>query len=177
LVRAWKETSWPKRAVLIALPFAAYFGLFYEPAPLPNAAAPHRQPRARTAAAPVTTATAPVAAATAAPATASAQAPPPGAPAATAATAAPASEPAAAVTAASAETTPNAETAATRREKVPATHDKSAEASAERDALNAAFEGKLAEAADRYEQLASGADAQEFSLAARFTRAQAVRKP
>jgi hypothetical protein len=177
LVKAWRETSWPKRAVLIALPFAAYFGLFFEPAPSPNATMPHERPRPNTVAPPGAAATAPEVAATTASPMDSAQAPPPAvATATTAPTAASASGPAVAA-AAPVEPPPSAETAAPKQEKVPAGPREDAQSPAERDALNAAFEGKLAEAAELYRQLASGADAQKFSLAARFTRAQAVRKP
>jgi hypothetical protein len=182
LVKVWKEMSWPKRAVLLALPFAAYFGLFYEPASEPDAATPQPQPStaaaANAATAPSAEATSPAAAATAATAapTAATAAAAAATAAAAAATAASASEPAAA-TAAPAESPPAKEMAAAQKKQVSAGRDEDAGSPAEREALNAAFEGRLADAADRYQQLASGADAQKFSLAARFSRAQDVRKP
>ena len=51
------------------------------------------------------------------------------------------------------------------------------ESTDQRDALNAAFEGNLPEAASRYDQLAKSSGAPVFSLAARLAREQAVRKP
>jgi hypothetical protein len=46
-----------------------------------------------------------------------------------------------------------------------------------RDAINAAFEGRLSEAARRYDGLFKNSNAQVYTLAARFAREQAVRKP
>jgi hypothetical protein len=51
------------------------------------------------------------------------------------------------------------------------------ESTDQRDALNAAFEGNLPEAASRYDQLAKSSGAPVFSLAARLARDHAVRKP
>jgi hypothetical protein len=46
-----------------------------------------------------------------------------------------------------------------------------------RDALNAAFEGRLEEALTHYEALATGPNAQVYSNAARLIRERAFRKP
>ena len=44
-------------------------------------------------------------------------------------------------------------------------------------ALDAAFEGRLAEASEHYSALAKGGNAREFALAARFLSEGAVRRP
>jgi hypothetical protein len=46
-----------------------------------------------------------------------------------------------------------------------------------RDALNAAFEGRMEEAAQRYDKLATGPDGEAYRVSARLIRARAVRKP
>jgi hypothetical protein len=50
-------------------------------------------------------------------------------------------------------------------------------ANRQRDALNAAFEGRLEEALAHYEALATGPDAHVYSTAARLIRERAFRKP
>lgn len=177
LVKAWREASWPKRAVVILLPITAYFGVFYEPAP--EAATPKPR-RARVSApnASVAAQTGSVASAQsptmAAPAATLAAAPT--SPAAAAAAAAPGAT-GAAVTVASAETASTTKGTPSKESQSGSTRNKDEKSSEERQALNAAFEGRLPEAADRYQQLASGTSAPKFSLAARFAREQAVRKP
>jgi hypothetical protein len=46
-----------------------------------------------------------------------------------------------------------------------------------RDALNAAFEGRLEEAAERYDKLSTGPDGDAYRVSARLIRARAIRKP
>jgi hypothetical protein len=44
-------------------------------------------------------------------------------------------------------------------------------------ALNAAFEGRLSEALERYEKLATGPDGETYRVSARLIRERAIRKP
>jgi hypothetical protein len=50
-------------------------------------------------------------------------------------------------------------------------------AGAERDAINAAFEGRNAEAARLYERLSNAQEGRVFAVAARLVRANIVLKP
>jgi hypothetical protein len=50
-------------------------------------------------------------------------------------------------------------------------------AAAERDAINAAFEGRNAEAARLYERLSSASEGKVFALAAHLVRENTVVKP
>jgi hypothetical protein len=43
--------------------------------------------------------------------------------------------------------------------------------------LNAAFEGRLSDAAERYERLAAGPDGEAYRVSARLIRERAIRKP
>jgi beta-mannosidase len=101
---------------------------------------------------------------------------PPDSPAPAASIAPAAEEPAAANTLAAEEPAAAAPPASERGGSA-TTNSPDPESTDQRDALNAAFEGNLLVAASRYDQLAKSSGAPVFSLAARLTRDQAVRKP
>jgi hypothetical protein len=140
ILTAWTRTSWPKRATIILLPFAGYFGVLWQPAQLAKAPPAKRTESAKLTRAIVEPKPAPV----------------------------PDSDPPevrvvpADAATATATATPPADAAPAR---------------AQRDALMAAFEGDLEDAARLYDRLAIGPDERVYSLAARFSRERAVRKP
>jgi hypothetical protein len=174
---AWNKTSWPMRVALCLLPVAAYFGLIWEPDSPPKrgpalvrarasiSAETNRAPSPRQV-------TSPVAQNSAAGSLATAELAPP---VAALASTPEASAPALVGIAAAASSSP----AEPRAGVSPASSSqaRSEDTPDQRLALNAAFEGKLQEAATRYAQLAGGPNGHVFALAARFSREQAVRKP
>jgi hypothetical protein len=158
-----QKPSWVMLVTLILLPFAGYFAIFWEPS---ADAPPPPQVSATT-----PTASSPVAARTEAPSATAPSAT--GGPAASAsavrvATAAPAS---ASGEGAASSRAPPAGASSVAVVTVPTN------ANRQRDALNAAFEGRLNEALAHYEALATGPDAQVYSTAARLIRERAFRKP
>jgi hypothetical protein len=167
-----QKTSWVMRVVMVLLPIAGYFAIFWEPPADAPAPADDSSASTDTSASPTASATARASAsapapelASAAPAsTPSANVAPPGASGAPLARSAstPVVAPAAPASAAAASAPTNALPPSTRQA---------------RDALTAAFEGKLEEAVQRYEKLAAGPDGETYRVTARLIRERAVRKP
>ena len=160
LKKIWRDTSWVMKLTLVLLPFAGYFGLFWEPTE-EEALSPVARAPVALEAQPVVTASGgvplakPVASTT----------------------------PSAPVTLASVEAPDEPTPALADSSSSPSTV-RSAEAgppptlgAQPREALRLAFEGRLSEAARRYERLSEVSDQRLFSLAARLAREQAVRKP
>jgi hypothetical protein len=181
-----EKSSWVMRVTLVLLPFAGYFAVFWEPggdappAPqvsvvTPTASTPAATgPATPSVSAPVP-ATRPADSALASPTASGSTAP---AASGAAPTASSSATPATSVVA-SARTSPNG---ATPSEVPSATISVAGAAlpinvNRPRDALNAAFEGKLEEAVAHYDALATGPNAQVYSTAARLIRERAFRKP
>jgi len=169
-----QKTSWVMRVVMVLLPIAGYFAIFWEPsvdAPAPSedssaSTETSSSPTPSAAARASASARVPELASAAPSATPSANVAPPDSSGALVAPSgsAPVVAPAAPAPAASAAASPaaNALPLSTRQA---------------RDALNAAFEGKLEEAVQRYEKLAAGPDGETYRMSARLVRERAVRKP
>jgi hypothetical protein len=163
LAASWREASLPKKLTLVLLPFAlvGFVLMLDEPEP---------EPARITKAASATPSASAVAASADLAARASGSPPSPVLSVARPSASAPSPAAAAASVAASVVEvgSPSTSSSAAPRPLY---------AAAERDALNAAFEGRNAEAARLYERLSSASEGKVFALAARLVRENIVLKP
>jgi hypothetical protein len=182
-----ERTSWTMRLVLVLLPVAGYFAIFWEPpAPAP---APSEDASAATEATSSPTGSAASAPSANAPARAPVSAAVPSGLASVAGAApsssgpvvvplssgeavAPSPAPPLAKAARPDRTVPGAQTSASGTGGAPPLSPRLAQ-----QALNAAFEGRLSEALERYEKLAAGPDGETYRVSARLIRERAIRKP
>jgi hypothetical protein len=182
-----QKTSWVMRLVMLLLPVAGYFAIFWEPPASAPAPAEDESAEAKSTATSTTAARPP--ASVRVPATASASV---GSAAAPATLAAPSSSgPLVLPASASPIVAPAPSASPAKAERPgPATPTPGASAPASpsasasplptrlaQQALNAAFEGRLSEAAERYERLAAGPDGEAYRASARLIRERAIRKP
>jgi hypothetical protein len=167
------KTSWVMRVVLMLLPIAGYFAIFWEP-PVEAPAPPEVQSTSTEASSTSTGSARAPSASAQVPERASAEVPtvvPPPSAAASASNAVPLPASSAPVVApAAASAAPAATSAAPAGIALPTSRQA-------RDALNAAFEGNLEDAAQRYEKLAAGPDGETYRVSARLIRERALRKP
>jgi hypothetical protein len=175
---AKEKTSWVMRVVLILLPFAGYFAIFWEPPASEGSAEDTSAVVGASADAPsATTASAgskggaAASAGTPAPdvSVAASASPTPAAPSSSAPSVAILAE------AASAKTAEKATAAAGSASPVASAAPQNPKLA--RDALNAAFEGRMDEATARYDRLSAASDSEIYRLSARLLRERAVRKP
>lgn len=163
-----QKTSWVMRVVLMLLPIAGYFAIFWEPPA--EAPPPVEEPSASTEPTSSSTGSA------AAPASASARVAEVAASAAVPSAAPSASSAAPASSEASPRPTSSTPVVAPELSAAPVGVALPASRQA-RDALNAAFEGNLEDAAQRYEKLATGPNGETYRVSARLIRERALRKP
>jgi hypothetical protein len=178
-----EKTSWVMRLVMLLLPVAGYFAIFWEPPASAPAPAEDESAEAKVTA----TSTAAPSASARVPATPSAAvvtaappalgaAPSSSGPLVLPSSAGPIVAPAPAASVAMTERpdkgTPKAGASAPAPPSASPIPTRLAQ-----QALNAAFEGRLSEAAERYERLAAGPDGEAYRVSARLIRDRAIRKP